>query len=376
MVLNSWLRGLRRFVQAQPFKRRPGQRPRLERLEDKTTPAAFTAATVADLIADINAANLDGGPNTITLVAGKTFTLTAQDNDDYAATGGANGLPVIAAGDDLTIVGSGDIIERSTASGTPAFRVFDVTNGASLTLKNLTLQGGVAFVPGWGGAEGGAIHSRGVLTLNSVTVQNNTAQGSLGFFLYPGYPVAGGSASGGGVYSSGTLLISRCTFSNNMTMGGRGADGAIISPTGAGGHAAPGTAGGNAVGGALDVAAGTATISDSTFTANTAQGGDGGKGYKSRSLSTRGGDGGNGFGGGLYAASGTVTVHTSSVTANTAQGGAGGSQGGGKGQGVGGGIYIDGIAVAGLDATTVSQTTRNSASAHSDDIAGSYQLIL
>ena len=57
-------------------------------------------------------------------------------------TGGAKGLPVIAANDSLTIVGSGDTIERSTASGTPSFRLLDVAAGASLTLGSMTLQGG------------------------------------------------------------------------------------------------------------------------------------------------------------------------------------------------------------------------------------------
>src|SRR5262245_34402191 len=81
-------------------------RPALERLEDRTVPAAFTAGNVADLITDINAANAAGGSNTIALVAGTTFTLTAVDN----TTDGATGLPVIAANDSLTIVGNGDTI--------------------------------------------------------------------------------------------------------------------------------------------------------------------------------------------------------------------------------------------------------------------------
>src|SRR5437868_8400615 len=92
--------------------RRRGVRLRLEQLEDRTVPSSFTAASVSDLIADINAANAAGGSNTITLAAGTTFTLTAVDN----TTHGATGLPVIAANDNLSIVGNGDTIERK-ASG-------------------------------------------------------------------------------------------------------------------------------------------------------------------------------------------------------------------------------------------------------------------
>jgi hypothetical protein len=107
----------------------------MEQLEDRTLPSNFSAATVADLIADINAANQQGGSNTITLVAGNSFTLTAVDN----TTDGATGLPVIAANDNLTIAGNGNTIARSTALGTLAFRLFDVAAGASLTLQNLSL---------------------------------------------------------------------------------------------------------------------------------------------------------------------------------------------------------------------------------------------
>ena len=87
--------------------KRPGRaRPMLELLEDRTVLNSYTAATVAQLVADINAANLHGGSNTIALVAGNTFTLTAVNN----TTDGPTGLPVIAANDNLTIKGNGDTI--------------------------------------------------------------------------------------------------------------------------------------------------------------------------------------------------------------------------------------------------------------------------
>src|SRR5437868_1873334 len=74
----------------------------IEQLESRRLLASFTAASVADLIADINAANAAGGSNTINLAAGSTFKLTAVDNNNY----GPNGLPVIASGDNLTILGN------------------------------------------------------------------------------------------------------------------------------------------------------------------------------------------------------------------------------------------------------------------------------
>jgi hypothetical protein len=41
-------------------------------------PSNFTAANVSQLIADINAANQAGSSNTITLLAGKTFTVRGR----------------------------------------------------------------------------------------------------------------------------------------------------------------------------------------------------------------------------------------------------------------------------------------------------------
>src|SRR5688572_2086584 len=115
---------------------RPRVRLMVEPLEDRAVPASFTAATVGDLIADITAANQSPEADTIALAPGKTFKLTAVNNTSSNGYW-TNGLPaIIAGGGALRIVGNGDVIERSTAKGTPAFRLFDVQAGASLTLEN------------------------------------------------------------------------------------------------------------------------------------------------------------------------------------------------------------------------------------------------
>ena len=89
---------------------------------------------------------------------------------------GCDGLPVIAANDNLTIVGNGDTIER-TRHGNGPFRLFDVGSDASLTLQNLTLQGGLVETGGECRISrlGGAIYNEGALTLSGVTVANNQA---------------------------------------------------------------------------------------------------------------------------------------------------------------------------------------------------------
>src|SRR5262245_19455096 len=96
MSLFAWLRPCRIRSRPGPATDRPRSacRLRVEALEDRSVPANFTAASVADLIADINAANAAGGSNTITLAPGAIFKLTAVNN----SADGPNGLPVIAGG--------------------------------------------------------------------------------------------------------------------------------------------------------------------------------------------------------------------------------------------------------------------------------------
>src|SRR5262245_20696791 len=103
MARPFWLR--RFFARKSPTlaRHRPAHcRLSLEALEDRTLLNSYLAATTADLINDINLANQAGGTNTITLTAppSSPYTLTTFDN----TIDGATGLPVIAAGDNLTIV--------------------------------------------------------------------------------------------------------------------------------------------------------------------------------------------------------------------------------------------------------------------------------
>jgi hypothetical protein len=371
MLLPSWLGFVRRALdptlpQGHRAHRRAtsrrGLRLSLEQLEDRTLPSNFTAATVSELIADINAANHAGGSNTITLTAPFTspYVLTAADN----STDGPTGLPVIAANDGLTIVGNGDIIARSTAAGTPAFRLFDVAGGASLTLQSLTLQGGLAFGAGVS-AEGGAVYNQGTLDLNGVTVQNNIAQGSTGRNSNQ-RAGDGQAAAGGGVFSGGALTLEGDTMvEDNQALGGQG------------GAGRPAENGGNGLGGGLYVVGGTVSVTSATITANIAQGGQGGHGRNSDSVKFgpgAGGNGGSGLGGGMYVAGGTVTLTSFSLSGNIAQGGRGGrrAHNGSPGLGKGGGLYIDPAAAVCLDAFTQAHVSQNSASTSHPNIRGSW----
>jgi hypothetical protein len=359
-------------------------------LEDRTLLSVYTAATVSQLIADINSANQAGGSNTINLTPNTIFDLTAVNN----TTNGANGLPVISGGgtkivaDNLTIVGNGDTIERSTASGTPTFRLFDAASGSSLTLENVILQDGLAFGSG-AAADGGAVFNQGALTLSGVTVQGNTAQGSDGAAagtttitikkktqVIDVAAQPGANAEGGGVWSSGQVTLENgTTLQSNKAIGGQGGNGiagylhssyggnglgggiyvaggsvhatstanesaAIFSGNeamgGAGGgrtnfdvpgHGGSGEGGGLYVAGGSVSAIGTGNASATIFSGNEALGGDGGIGYfRSNSFSSQFPWGGIGAGGGLFVAGGTLDMSRDTVQSNKAVGGTGGGQ--------------------------------------------------
>jgi hypothetical protein len=290
----------------------------LERLEDRTLPSSYSAASVSGLIADINAANKAGGGNTITLTANTTFDLTKVN----ANIDGPTGLPVIAAGDALTITGQGgDIIQRDPSAS--AFRLFAVASGASLTLGSMTLQNGLALGSGIS-AEGGAVYSQGNLVLNSMTVQDSEALGSPGTTGTRSNPNGGTGqdAAGGALYvAGGSASINSVTLTRNKALGGSG--GKPYASNYNGGN------GGNGFGGGLYLAGGTVTVENGTLIQQNSAAG--GAGYSGHYL------GGNGLGGGLYLATGTLTVETGTVIHNNSAVGGSGFVGGNA---FGGGLYL------------------------------------
>jgi hypothetical protein len=353
----------------------------LESLESRVLLSAYTAATAAVLVSDINAANKAGGTNTITLTAPSSlpYLLSSVNN----TTNGNNVLPVINKGDNLTIVTGngtsiGDIIDAGKFG-----RLFDVASGATLTLKNVTLQNGLAAGSG-DSASGGAVYNRGTLLLNEVTVQNNTAAGFPGSSFQkskPGGP--GQDAAGGGIWSNGSLRVENTSvIQGNTALGGNG------------GQTQLGTGpAGRAFGGGIYIAAGTANITTTTFASNAAEGSAayGGAVYVAAGMLNLSGDtlgkqsptggvgvpgnvaegrgslpGDNGYGGAIYIAGGSVTLNGDVVQGNTAFDNQGAVDVGPNG----GGMFIASGATAFLDFFTANNTTNNSP----NDIWGSYTL--
>ncbi len=177
----------------------------LEALEGRTLLSGAglpypAAATVSELVADINYANRTGGAFTINLAPGTTFALESVNNTAH----GPSGLPVIGGtrAVDLTIIGNGGTIERV---GSAAFRLLSVAQGASLTLDDVTLQGGQLY----SGGLGGAIANQGTLTVSDSTLSRNSVDGP--------------NSRGGGIYNGGgTVTVSGSTLSSNSATGAHG----------------------------------------------------------------------------------------------------------------------------------------------------------
>jgi hypothetical protein len=310
----------------------------LEPLEGRTMFASYTAATAKQLITVMTRANRSAEADTIALAAGATFTLKAADNFTYEE--GGNALPVITPqGGALTILGNGATIQRSATAGTPAFRFFKVDFNASLTLKDVTLQGGLA-TPGSGIARGGAIYAGGAslghvpLNLVNVTVQSNSAVGADGVSGLPWVgSVAPYGAQGGGIYAD-YFTAQGCIIRNNLAQGGRGAEGSTTSARN----------GGVGLGGGIF---GGGSLTDCLMTGNAARGGTG---------ASTGGGGGAAVGAGAYLYFGTLRGVT--VTYNAANGGIGSN--GTAGTAYAGGLY-SAVGSLELDNFTISNVKYNTA---------------
>ncbi len=176
--------------------------------------------------------------STITFApAVSSVTLTTAElliNKDLNIDGGATGVTVT----------------RSTAPGTPDFRVINITAGGNTTLSKLTVSNGQTggFGAGieansanltlndcvvrdnravLGGGQGGGVSlGFGTLTMNRTLVENNAAVFSPGVYVFGGFATItdstirnnSGTVSGGGlrmVQGGGTLRIVNSTIANN-----------------------------------------------------------------------------------------------------------------------------------------------------------------
>jgi CSLREA domain-containing protein len=317
------------------------------------------------------------GANTIVL-GSATYTLSGL----FAPSGSMGELVVAPTVTSLTIVGTGETKTKITGSALPD-RLLEVSSGATVTIKDLTLTGGTAPRGGVGtdgsgtdggqGASGGAILNGGSLTLIDSAVSNSRAgdggRGGVGVGFQAsvangGSGGAGGAGGvGGGIYNTGTLTLRGTTIAGNSAgaggAGGQGGDGTI-----AGGIGGTGGAGGQ--GGGVANVGGALVVIDSTFRGNNSgDGGPGGNGGPGPTGGTGGSGGPAAGGGGIVSSGGSESVTNSTFASNSAgDGGAGGNGAGASGAGNagaggngGGGGSGAGIDVLGVGNSSVQSVT-------------------
>jgi len=319
--------------------------------------ATQTVTTVADSGAgSLRQAILDA-------VVGETINFSLPDDSTITLTSAE-----LAINKSLTITGPGaDLltVQRSTAVGTPSFRILHFSGVSDITISGLTISNGSTGASDGGGmlndsggtvnitdctfsgnsttsGNGGCLSNTGTMAVaNTIFTANSSTTGDGGAIDNEGNldvtdsTVMGNSSTsgdGGGVSNNGSMTLTGCNVSDNQaTDSGNGAGLFNFGPvtiTGCtfGNNVA--TGGGN--GGALyDVDVSTST--DTTFIGNsTAGGGNGGGVYGTDTTTLNNctvrdnvaGDGGNG--GGVYNVETTDLTNCTISGNSTVDGGSGG----------------------------------------------------
>jgi len=118
-------------------------------LEDRLTPAVFNIPNgdIAALIAAANTVKSNNEPDTINLAPNGLYTFTAPYTTSAADSGNRCALPAISTysfpGDSVTINGNGATLQRSTAPGTPLFRLLVIGAPLTATINDLTVTNGM-----------------------------------------------------------------------------------------------------------------------------------------------------------------------------------------------------------------------------------------
>ncbi len=234
---------------------------------------------------------------------------TALDNEsDTCAVNNCTLREAIAdaaAGDTITF--------NSALSG----QIITLTGGELILDKTLTISGLGANSLAISGNKAGRvfnINSSGVITITNLTIQDGAASNS----------------NGGGILNAGQLLLTSVVLTNNTVITGRGG-GLYVDGGGQatliGGQVVSNTA--DSSGGGLGIGTGTITLSGSQVLSNTVPNGSGGGAFvwtsSSRLLASNSLFQGNQAwkGGGLFVESGTAILTDTQITGNSAGYGAG-----------------------------------------------------
>ena len=204
--------------------------------------------TLRAAIMEANA--LGGGPHTIVLQSGETYTLSLDaDGGGHATDSGANNDDLDITSQ-ITIEGNGATIQRSTGMGFGCdldgnaeqneFRIFHVQGGGNLTLQNVTVRNGCADGSGTDDSGGGIFNNGATVTITGSTLMGNSADdvgggiyNFVGTVTITGSTLMGNSADvGGGIDNfRGTVTITNSTISGNSALSFGGGIGNALGGT-------------------------------------------------------------------------------------------------------------------------------------------------
>jgi CSLREA domain-containing protein len=158
---------------------------------------------------------------------------------------------MIISGPDTNVI----TVERNRVPGTPAFRIFTVNSGKTITISGLGISNGIVFGGSIPAGYGGGIYNDGSLTLINVAVTGNASSG-------------GGPGGAGAIYNHATLTLTNSLVSAN-TSGSSGVAGIISEgPLTLTNSTVSNNITTGSVGGILNN--GTSTITNSTISGNSA----------------------------------------------------------------------------------------------------------
>lgn len=307
-----------------PLRQRPAARPRFRPSFDDLETRCLLAVGTVSLLTDTSA---DGTPGEL-----RTVLATAAPGDTIVFQDGLTGTIHLSAAlgsltltKDVSITGPG--ASEITVSGQNAIRVFSIDAGITVSLLGLTISDGNAG----SAALGGGIANQGTLTVQEITLSNNTAEFGGGVFNQGTLTVRNSTVSensatvmGGGIYSSATLTVENSTLSHNLSQfigGGIINRGTLTIENSAVSNNSSFSQGGGIVND------GSATVRDSTLSENDAPNGGGisNQGALTVDRSTLVRNTSSISGGGILNANfgGIVTVRNSTLSENSAQSGGG-----------------------------------------------------
>jgi hypothetical protein len=288
------------------------------------------------------------------------------------AVGAGGGI--LDNGSNLTIQ---DVVFDSNSATGSMGAIVPYTGNPPLTLVTAN-QG----QDGLGGAIAAGVGS--VVSITDTTFTSNLATGGASGKVFeenddvPIQEGTGGAGQGGALYADGaSITLTNDTFSANAADGGKSTDVAFggVNPNAVGGN------GGAAEGAAVFASNGAMTIVNCTFAANTALGGNGSDGYTSsrnvnQPLGT-GGSGGNGQGGGVWDTNESITITNSTFSGNSAAGGkqglGSGAPAGNPGSGQGGGLFNGGTLT--LNNTIVAGSAGGDVALSGGTLGGGHNLV-